>query len=229
MTDNKGYLMVKDNVAAILREQIVEGHLNPGDRIVEGKWAAKLGVAQASIREALNILGAEGFVQRGPGRCARVTQLSDEDVAQIYEVRASLEGLAARLVAQKKPDLGGLDQILADMRSAADRQNIRAFYERDLQFHIHVCRQSGNRFLEQDVRRLIVPLFAFVVMRGRPSLALNESIAQHKTIVEAIRSGDPFFAQNQTERALQRFSSETYGILRTRAGDDSVSTEPKIS
>jgi DNA-binding GntR family transcriptional regulator len=211
---SNSYLMVKDNVAAILREHILQGRLNSGDRIVEGKWAAKLGVAQASVREALNILGAEGFVQKGPGRCARVTQLSDEDVAQIYEVRASLEGLAARLVVQKKADLSGLEQILADMTAAAERQNMRAFYDRDLQFHMLVCHQSGNRFLEQDLRRLVVPLFAFVVMHGRGGLVLRESITQHRTIVDAIRSGDPFFAQNQMEHTLQRFSSATCGVLK---------------
>jgi DNA-binding GntR family transcriptional regulator len=121
---------------------------------------------------------------------------------------------AARLVAQKHADLSGLDQILADMRSAAERQNIGAFYERDFQFHMLICQQSGNRFLEQDVRRLMVPLFAFVVMRGHAGLPLHESIEQHRIIIEAIRSGDPFFAANQTMRTVQRFYSGTEMVLR---------------
>jgi DNA-binding GntR family transcriptional regulator len=57
--------MVKDSVAAILREEIISGRLQPGDRIIEGKWAVRLGVAQTSIREALNRLMTEGFVEKG--------------------------------------------------------------------------------------------------------------------------------------------------------------------
>src|SRR5712692_5521759 len=108
---------VKGNVAAILREEIISGRLNPGERIVEGRWGAKLKVAQASVREALNILAAEGFVQKELNRSASVTVLSDEDVVQVYEVRTSLESLAARLVATRRPDLRELDQVIADMHS----------------------------------------------------------------------------------------------------------------
>ena len=92
--------MVKDSVAVVLRDEIIRGNLAPGDRIVEGKWAARLGVAQTSIREAINSLMAEGFVQKGSGKTATVTSLSAEDVVQIYQLRAALEGLAARLVVE---------------------------------------------------------------------------------------------------------------------------------
>src|SRR5262249_22554563 len=141
------------------------GRLKPGERIVETQWAPKLRVAQASVREALNILAAEGFVEKGVGRSARVTELSDQDVEQIYQLREVIEQLAARLVAEKQPDLSDLDQAIADMRSAAECGNLRAFYERDLLFHLLICEKSGNRFLEQSLKRVLVPLFAFVVMR----------------------------------------------------------------
>ena len=104
---------VKGNVAGVLREEIITGRLSPGERIVEGKWATKLKVAQASVREALNILAAEGFVQKELNRSARVTVLSDDDVVQIHEVRTSLESLVARLVAIRQPDLSDLDQAIA--------------------------------------------------------------------------------------------------------------------
>src|SRR5437879_124092 len=90
---------VKGNVAEYLLDEIINGRLKPGERIVEGRWAAKLQVAQASVREALNILAGRGFVEKELGRSARVTTLTEEDVAQIYDVRAALEALAARTVA----------------------------------------------------------------------------------------------------------------------------------
>src|SRR5579872_2688795 len=90
---------VKGSVAEFLLDEIINGRLKPGERVVEGKWATQLQVAQASVREALNILAARGFVEKELGRSARVTTLTDDDVQRIYEVRAALEGLAARLVA----------------------------------------------------------------------------------------------------------------------------------
>lgn len=90
--------VIKQSLAEALREKIVTGEIEPGEVIVEGKWAAQFGVAQGSIREALNILALEGFVQKAHRRRARVTEFTREDVQQIYQMRASLEGLAARLI-----------------------------------------------------------------------------------------------------------------------------------
>src|SRR5579872_6396508 len=142
-------LLVKDNLAAYFREEIISGRLAPGEKIVEVKWAKVLKISQTSVREALNILLAEGFIQKGSGRTAQVTHLSDEDVSHSYELRAVLEGYAARIVAQKKLGLAELEQTIADMRSAIDCNNIRAFYERDLQFHILLAEKTGNRMLVQ--------------------------------------------------------------------------------
>ena len=86
--------LIKESLAATLREKIVTGALEPGEVIVEGKWAAQL-VAQGSVREALNLLTLEGFVRKTPGRRATVIKLSQEDVRQIYRLRTYREGLAA--------------------------------------------------------------------------------------------------------------------------------------
>ncbi len=158
-------LLVKDHLAAVFREEIISGRLGPGEPIVEGRWAARLKVAQASIREALNKLALEGFIQRGTNRSVTVTELGDEDVVHTLEVRAALESLAARLVAEKKPDLSEMEQTIADMRSASACKNMRAFYDRDIQFHLLLCEKSGNSFLLEHVKRLVIQLFAFVVVR----------------------------------------------------------------
>lgn len=216
--------MVKDSVAAVLRDEIIRGKLAPGDRIVEGKWAARLGVAQTSIREAINSLMAEGFVQKGSGKTATVTSLSPEDVAQIYQLRAALEGLAARLVVERKTDLTDLEQAIEDMRSAIACRNIQAFYDRDLRFHLLICEKTGNRYLEQDLRRLIVPLFAFVVLRahgkdGNPE-TWARSIEQHEQILRAIGSGDPFFAEQHVRSTIYKFCSATHGLIKRQEGTE---------
>ena len=93
-------LLIKQSLAAKLREEIIAGHLAPGQRIIEGHWARKFGVAQTSVREAINLLISEGFATKASGRSARVTFYTEADIAQIYELRGALEGLAARLTTQ---------------------------------------------------------------------------------------------------------------------------------
>lgn len=232
----RNLLLVKDSVAAILRDEIINGSLQPGDSIVEGKWRKKLGVAQTSIREAINTLVAEGFLEKKPGRTARVISLTSQDVVRIYEVRSVLEGLAARLVTQQESDLSELDQLIADMRSATHCQNIRAFYERDVRFHLWICENSKNQYLEQCIRRLVVPLFAFVVLRLHGEYSSDPSrwervIKQHEQIVQAIRSADPCFAEQQVRNTIYRFHSETEALIEkgklTRV-QNSFSTEGEL-
>src|SRR5580698_2270395 len=109
-TLNDTSLLIKQSLAAKLREEIIEGHLSPGQRIIEGYWARKFGVAQTSVREAINLLISEGFATKASGRSARVTSYSEADIAQIYELRGALEGLAARLATERQVDLTPLQE-----------------------------------------------------------------------------------------------------------------------
>lgn len=210
-------LLVKDNLAAYFREEIIGGRLAPGEKIVEARWAKQLKISQTSVREALNILSAEGFVQKESGRTAHVTQLSDEDVLHSYELRAVLESYAARIVAQKQPDLAELDQSLADMRSAVDCNNVRGFYERDLQFHLLLAEKTGNKMLVRAVKLIILPLFAFVVIRVQGARTEQQqwirSLEQHKRIIDALRTRDPVFAERLVAQTISSFLEETKDVV----------------
>ena len=204
--------LIKDSVAAQFRDMIISGALSPGEAIVEGKWATKLNVAQASIRAALNILEGEGFVERSNARSARVTLIDHEDIVHNFQVRTALEALSARLVAQHRSDLSDLYQIVADMHSAVERNNLKAFYERDLRFHLTLCRLSGNPVLEQMLKRLLLPLFAFVVMRAHDQMddakRWSGSVARHKQILDAIQTGDPDHAALVMTQVVDYFSGD---------------------
>jgi DNA-binding GntR family transcriptional regulator len=204
-------LLVKDNLAAYFRQEIISGQLAPGEKIVEIKYAKQLKLSQTSVREAINILLAEGFVQKGSGRTAQVTRLSDEDITHSYELRAVLEGYCARIVAQKKVDLSELEQTLSDMRSAADCQNINAFYERDLQFHLLLAEMTGNGMLVQTLKRIIVPLFAFVVIHTVRTQKGQwvQSIERHNRIIEALKTHDPVFAERLVTQTIGTFHEHT--------------------
>lgn len=209
-------LLLKDNLADYFREKIISGELKPGEKIVEISWAKALGLSQTSIREALNILSAEGFVQKGSGRSAKVTLLNDQDVIHIYELRAVLEGYIARVVTKKQPDLSDLDQLVADMRSAVDCDNHSAFYERDLHFHVLLAEKTGNSILVQTIKRVILPLFAFIVIRVQGSRNKENwvrSLEKHKRIIEAIRTRDPVYAERLVIQTINAFFEETQEII----------------
>jgi len=93
--------LLKQNLALEIRKEILLGKIVPGEKIIEGRWARHFGVAQVSIREAINILTTEGFVTKGHGRSARVLKLKESDIINIYQVRGVLEGLAARIIIER--------------------------------------------------------------------------------------------------------------------------------
>lgn len=209
-------LLIKQSLAAKLREEIMRGQLAPGQRIIEGHWARKFGVAQSSVREAINLLISEGFATKASGRSARVTSYSEADIAQIYELRGALEGLAARLATQRQPDLDPLEATLKEMRKATKGTDIRKLIEADLQFHLVMCELCGNRFLYAQIRTLLVPLFAFVAMRVTQShqttQAWEADLNRHKRIIELIREGDPFAAEFVVRGSMQQFAARAYAI-----------------
>src|ERR1700733_7024561 len=130
----------KHEMAERLLSEIVGGGLAPGEQISERTWAQRFGVAQASIREAINILERDGFVTKESGRSARVVNLSEEDVFQLYQVRAALEGMAGYLAASIGADVTTLQSIVLEMRDASADQDSKRLTDCDLRFHLELCK-----------------------------------------------------------------------------------------
>jgi DNA-binding GntR family transcriptional regulator len=214
---------VKHDLADRLRTEIMNGSLPSGDRIVEGKWAQQFGVAQGSIREAINILALEGFINKEAGRSARVVHLTEVDVAQLYELRGALEGLAARLAAKTRPDLSKLESAVTGMRRAASEGNCEALLQHDLQFHLRLCELSGNPFIVEQSRRLLVPFFAFVRIRvatsGQTTSPWDKDLEAHQRIIDLLREGEDDVAELYVKRAMARFAKNAYDNWQNRASD----------
>src|ERR1700758_482051 len=143
-SERSGESLVKHTIADRVRNEIASGALRPGMRIIEGTWARRFGVAQGSIREAINLLAQEGFVTKEAGRSARVVSLSEQDVLHMFEVRGVLEGLAARLLTQRNVQVGPLEEALETMRQALEENRPENMLDADLRFHLELCRLSGN-------------------------------------------------------------------------------------
>src|SRR5882724_1580055 len=145
--------LVKKTLAEKLLAEIMNGSLAPGTRIIEGRWAQHFGVAQGTIREAINILEREGFVTKESGRSARVVNLTEKDVVELYQMRTAVEGLAANLAASAQPDFTQLQSKVDGMRKAAKGKTAGGMLDYDLQFHLELCRLSGNKHLFDYAQR----------------------------------------------------------------------------
>lgn len=190
--------LLKEQLAAQLKCAIVEGRLLPGQRVVEGAWAREFGVAQASVREAINLLISEGFLVKNVGRSARVPRYSEQDVMRIYEVRGALEGLAARLSSEAQADLSGLESALTRMEEASAREDVRALVYADLDFHLALAESSGNPLLIDMLNRLLRPLFTFILVRvgetRETTLSWAPDLPRHRGMINTIREGTPTLA-----------------------------------
>jgi DNA-binding GntR family transcriptional regulator len=213
-TNDSNGTLVKDTVADRLRAQIASGALCPGVRIVEGFWARKFGVAQASIREAINLLAQEGFVTKTSGRSARVVNLTEGDVLQIYEMRGALEGLAARLLALRGEDVQQLEDALEMMRRAWKQGRAAELIDADLRFHLELCRLSNNSYLFEHARRVLLPLFAFVRIRvlssGQDTTVWANDFEAHQRIVELVKDRQGAVAEIYVQRMMERFALTAY-------------------
>jgi DNA-binding GntR family transcriptional regulator len=206
--------LLKHSLAERLRKEILDGTLPLGKPIVEAKWAMKFGVAQASIREAINILGQAGFVSKTSGRSARVIHLSEDDVVHIYQLRGAVEGLAARLAAETQPNLNALQATMDVMRESASSGNCEGLLGSDLLFHLVLCELSGNPYVIKHGRRILLPFFAFVRMRvaasGQETSAWDRDLEAHQRIIDLLREGEGEIAEQYVKKAMERFAKTAY-------------------
>lgn len=141
----------------------MKGELKPGERIVEANFARALGVGQSSIREALLELEHQGFIKKLPDVGTFVTDMTLEQLKDIYAFRLELEVLAAKWARRNldSRNKARLRQLLSNMRKAARTRDYQGYFQADLEFHRLIWKLSGNRCMLQSMERHVVPMFVF--------------------------------------------------------------------
>jgi len=183
----------KDQVVTLIRQAIIRGQLTSGEAIVESRIGQEIGAGTALVREALIDLEYQGFVQKVPYKGTYVTRLSRQDYDAIFRLRRELEALAVGWAMERitPADLDELERLTEVMKQGAAAQDRRQFYEHDLAFHQRIWLASGNAWLGEALERLVLPLFAFFLMKTpRTTEQYLESAAKHAEIVAAMRAGD---------------------------------------
>ena len=177
-------------VAEKLREQIFNRALEPGSWIDEQKLAIDYGISRTPLREALKVLAVEGLVTMKVRRGAYVTEMSTDDVHQVYRLLGLLESDAAAEVAQKASDaeiaeLRGLHDKLEKQMKQRD-----AFFDANEQFHLRLLVIAGNRWRQQivgDLRKVMkLNRHHSLFKQGR----LMESLNEHRALMLALEARD---------------------------------------
>lgn len=173
-----------------LLAQITSGTLKPGDRLIELKIASEMDTSQAPVREALRELETIGVVETRRNKGSRVRAISPEELRDIYEVRAELEGFAAELAARSGASIKTeLMKTVAKMRQAARSGNTLAFAQYNTDFHRCIVAASRNIVLLDHWNRLDIQ-FRSALNMVQQDLNLTDVAESHLPIVEAIDTGN---------------------------------------
>lgn len=176
-----------------LRERIYRYELSPGDWIDEQRLAQDLGVSRTPLREGLKLLAAEGLVTIKPRRGCYVTKLTDEDVDQIFQLMARLEGWCAREAASRLDgeDMRRLEDMHASLEKHAAAHDAGRYHEKNVEFHAEIQRLSGNRWLADVVADLRIVMRLARVQTLRYPGRFETSIEEHRALMEALREKNP--------------------------------------
>ena len=181
----------KDQVVQAIKEAILTGSINPGDQIVESKIARELGSGIPLVREALIQLEQDGFVQKTPYKGTIVTKLGPKEIREIFQLRVELEAIAVEWAKGNvtPEDIKDLQKLIRKMEQSGAELDLDQFYEIDLEFHRKLWAMSGNPYLMAVLERIVVPLFAFFVMKTkRERESYVRSAAMHARIVEGFET-----------------------------------------
>ncbi|MDE2397561.1 MAG: GntR family transcriptional regulator [Burkholderiales bacterium] len=179
------------DVAERLRQQIFARQIEPGAWVDEQKLAADFGISRTPLREALKVLAVEGLVTMKPRRGAYVTEMSREDVSQVYHLLGLLEADAARSVAARASD--EQRALLVQLHEKLERQSRQrdAFFAANEQFHMALLEIAGNRW----AKNLVTDLRKVMKLNRHHSLfkqgRLADSLAEHRALMAAIAARKP--------------------------------------
>lgn len=188
-----------------IREDILSGEYKRGEELKEATLGKKLGVSRTPVREALRQLELEGLVEIIPNRGARVTGISEKDIADIYRMRSRLEGLAARWAAEhiKEEDIAQMEEILLLSEFHLKKSQKDQMVRLDGRFHEILYHGANSRMLEHVLTgfHYYVKMARFTSVQEKSRA--EESVKEHKAILGAIKNRDGDLAEKLANEHIQ--------------------------
>ncbi len=214
MTVNANSISLEERVYLLLEEEILSGKLHRGEQLREIALSERLEVSRTPIRGALHRLAEEGLVELCANKGATVIGITSDDIKDIYAVRMRLEGLAARLAAERmsEKDRAHLCEVTELSEFYLKRGDDEKRGELDSEFHNTIFRASGSRHLNKILSDLHKNIKAYRRLSLKNTDRAEKSILEHREILEAILKRDADEAERLTsihvEQALLNFENK---------------------
>lgn len=209
-------------VADYLRQAILTGELGPGQKLGVGEIATMLGVSHTPIREAFQVLAGEGLVRINEYRSAQVAELSADEYEEIMLMRLPLEGLAARLGAERIDDAGIAEMRtqLAGLAEAAEGNNLDGFVDIDRAFHRAHYLASGREGLWERIISLRYAAERYTRIGYRiPGIAMDDTVRTHTELFEAVERHDGERAEELIVTDLRVAFEQIWAALKDGKGE----------
>ncbi|WP_431323364.1 GntR family transcriptional regulator [Rhizobium sp. YTU87027] len=205
-----------------MRDSIVNGYFRPGDRLVERDLCAQLGVSRTIVREVLRHLESEGLVSNQPNKGPIVAMLDLEEAKQIYEIRGALEGMAARLCAERgdKKIAQALDKSLNGIRKSYAEKDMPGVLAHTSAFYQTLFSKVDRHVAWGVVNLLTVRINHLRSMTIKTPNRDSDGPAQMEKIVDAIRRGDGQAAYQAATDHVARACAIAEEVLSAQAGSD---------
>jgi len=195
------HMTLREKIVETIRNAIVNGQLPAGSRVAEPDLAGRFGISRTPIREAFRQLETEGFITVIPRKGAVVASLSSKDVSDFYDLKAILEGYAARTAAGKltEKELARMDTVNGHIETAAAKKDVRKVLALHNEFHEIFVRACGNEKLHTIVQSLVMQFQRFRLILAVPG-RIENIVEQHWEIVEAFRKRDGALAESLVQK-----------------------------
>jgi DNA-binding GntR family transcriptional regulator len=208
---------VKHKVVDLIRDAIIRGELAPSEHLTEVALSAQMAVSRAPIREALRQLELEGLITNFPNRGCFVTVFTEQDVREVFSLRAALEGMAieAAMPRLDAADFAALRETISAQREAIATRRLDELTKLDMRFHEYICIKANNSRM----------LKAWYAQSAQCQMLMNRRFrilsdytpgtvtSDHAAILNALKRGDGATALKLTKQISERVQKELIEIL----------------
>lgn len=203
--------LLPERLASTIKKAIIEGQLLAGSRLVEADLAKQLGVSRVPLREAFRVLQGEGFVTIHPHRGAVISELSEEELIELFSVRAIYEAYATEVQAATRDPgvIADLEASVVDMRKAVRAQDINKYHDLAVAFHQIIVERCGNKVLIRQYDQVKKLLARYQAEMAFIAELPAHSILEHEKMIRAIKRGDQMeaarLARAHVENLVNRY------------------------
>ncbi|WP_214627012.1 GntR family transcriptional regulator [Paenibacillus agaridevorans] len=209
-------MSAKERAFSQIQRWIIDGTLQPGEKLIDAELADSLGVSRTPIREAFQLLEVQGLVSMHPGKETKVTEIEKDDILKMYSTMAALQALAAENTAKiiVPEQIEQLRSINLEFESAIKSGQAYQAMETDEQFHNLVVELSDNPYVASFSASLQIHIRRFKYVFLKQSVtATQASVHEHSSIIEAFEMNDSERAQAMMKQNFIRPMQELHEIL----------------